>query len=1150
MKLRALELRGFKSFAEAVRLPLDARLIGIVGPNGCGKSNIADALRWIMGEQKGRLLRIEKADNLIFNGSQRRKPLPFAEVTLEVEDFSPELPRLTFTRRVHRTGESEYLLNNTPARLKDFLHYFWQVGLSPHSILDGGQVEALIQDRGGARRALIESLAGIERYHHHKKELLAELDKTESALSQIENLLTELRQQIKTLSLQAEKVSTYQKLKQAYRELLSAWISQELATIAKAEAQSADQCRTQETTFTALKGEIEQLERRIEALEERYASLEDVSLEAVHETLRSEYQSLLREESRLSERLKHLERQEREIAEEKSLRLRQKDELHIEEHALRQKQEALSAAYNEKQTSLTNVNTQLQNIQAELKKLDSQLREHAEQQRQIEAEQRRLLNHRQTLEATMRPLTERLQQVESEKASQQQVLQTLIQEKENHAERLRILQAEAQALQQHLQALTAYHSGLTREKEQLRQRLHQVQARLQGLKSQREGLEALLARNEGWPAYLAKLRALGVQFWRTEDIFFADEEDLPYLSLLLRLELPTLWVTKPADAEVIHQFLQDKKEGIFAVRFYQPQNVQKNGSWLNKFQSLEGFEGLAEYLWGDIGWEGEAKPRQLAANKREMRLPDGRVYFLSETPTQHIGLPHRIRRFQTEENRLSRYAESLRQEIATIDQILGRLPLQAYRQRVESTRKAIAQIEKELSAAQIRIEEAQKRQQALVQEAHQLVQKQAQIAAELEAVNPAIENIQQRLGAFTAANEALRQQASTLQQQHIQLQKTHQELRFALVQIENELKSTESAYKLTLQRLDEVQKRLRTLAEKETSLGEELHRTRHELHRLSERKLTLEPQIQDLAERLSSLRQQKKEIEGHLSTLRKELSEKQQKKDSLQSALARYEARHAELSQRKALLLQRLSVELELTPETLPAPPSQRLKSEEVERQLLRIKEEMTRLGELNFEAATALEQLRQREAEIVREKTDIERTLTNLKQLIGSLDKEAQEKFMSTFEAVRQRFIQLFQGLFAEGDTCDMILLQPQSPLTSEIEIIARPKGKRPLSLQQLSGGEKALTALALLFATFAVHASALCILDEADAALDDVNTHKFGQLLRQVSETTPLIVITHNKITMSYCDRLYGVTMPEPGVSTVLAVEMDGRPALAKAV
>ncbi|MCS7189721.1 MAG: AAA family ATPase, partial [Bacteroidia bacterium] len=199
MRLRSLELRGFKSFAEPTKIPLRASLIGIVGPNGCGKSNIAEALRWLLGEQKSKLLRIEKSDNLIFNGTQNRKPLPFAEVGLEIEDFSPELPVLSFRKRIHRDGEIEYFINENHSKLKEFLNYFWQIGITPQGIIDGNQVEAIIQDRGGARRSIIESLAGIEKYDYHKREVLVELEKATLALGQIENLLTEIKQQAEIL---------------------------------------------------------------------------------------------------------------------------------------------------------------------------------------------------------------------------------------------------------------------------------------------------------------------------------------------------------------------------------------------------------------------------------------------------------------------------------------------------------------------------------------------------------------------------------------------------------------------------------------------------------------------------------------------------------------------------------------------------------------------------------------------------------------------------------------------------------------------------------------------------------------------------------------------------------------------------------------
>lgn len=1148
MRLRAIELRGFKSFAEAVKLPLDARLIGIVGPNGCGKSNIADALRWIMGEQKGRLLRIEKSDNLIFNGSQRRKPLPFAEVTLEVEDFSPELPRLAFTRRVHRTGESEYFLNGTPARLKDFLQYFWQVGISPQGILDGGQVEALIQDRGGARRALIESLAGIERYHHHKKELLAELEKTETALSQVENILAELRQQIKTLSSQAEKVAAYQNLRAKYRELLAGWIAQELATIAKAEAQQAEQTQAQQATLTTLKAEIEQLELRIKAAEESANQIEIAPLEASYEAFRHEHQNILREESRLQERIQHLERQNKEQTEELALRQRQKGELAAEEQALRQKREATERTLIEKQEALSAISSQLQAITTQLQHAEQRYRQQESQLKQTENALRQLQARRSTIEATLRPLIDRQAQVEMERNTLEERSQALTAEKVAQEERLQAMQSEEKKLSETLQQLRAQREALQKERERLFQQLRQTEAQLQGLMSQRKALEALLSRSEGWPAYLSALRAKGIPFWRTEDIFFAEEPELSRLSLLLRMEVPTLWVTNPEAAAQIEAFLADKKEGFFAVRIYQPsEDGAPTGTWLDKIQALEGFTGLAAYLWGEAIRTGRYN---FSPDGRRLYLPDGQVYVLSATATEHIGLPHRIRRIQSEENEAHTLLQTLRAQISAIESQIAALPIQQHQQDLEALRKAITQAEKDLAATGIRIEEIERRRKAISTELQQLKDKQASLTAELEALQPELDNLNAQYTTFQSGLSALEEEVSALKKQHQNLQRSQQELRLTIATLENELKSIDRSYKLTLQQLDEVQKRLLYLSDRGDAYASQLSEAKAQLERLLTRKAEVEPKISDLSHRITELRKEQREITQHLQSLRQALHDKQQQKESLQSSLAKYEVRATELAQRRALLLQRLSVELEMAPDDLPTPPKHRLKADEVETHLQRLKDEIARLGELNFEAASALESLRSREAEIIREKTDIEHTLARLRQLLTALDREAQEKFLNAFEAVRQRFIQLFQGLFAEGDTCDMILVQPESPLTSEIEIIARPKGKRPLSLHQLSGGEKALTALSLLFATFAVRPSALCVLDEVDAPLDDVNTHKFGQLLRRISEETPLIVITHNKITMSYCERLYGVTMPEPGVSTVLAVEMQSAPALAEAV
>lgn len=1148
MRLRSIELRGFKSFAETVKLPLDARLIGIVGPNGCGKSNIADALRWIMGEQKGRLLRIDRSDNLIFNGSQHRKPLPFAEVTLEVEDFSPELPRLTFTRRVYRTGESEYFLNGASARLKDFLQYFWQVGLSPQGILDGGQVEALIQDRSGARRALIESLAGIERYHHHKKEILAELEKTETALTQVESILVELRQQIKQLSAQAQKVTTYQNLKSSYQDLLAKWIAQELAILAKTEAQQAKEMQTHAGELSALQIELEQLELRLQALEEKEGEVEIRALEGTVSTLRAEMSSLLQTESRLRERTQQLERQSADTTEEKSLRLRQKAELTEEEHTLRQKREEAEKNLLEKRNGLAEISAQLRQLESTLREKELAFQQKSKDRQQKEAAYIRILRQKEEAEAALRPLSDHLASLEKELQAGEERHIHLLQEKEQREAQIRTLQAELEEAQHQLAALITQRDSLQKEQDSILRKLREVEGHLHALQMQKKTLEALLARSEGWPSYLKELRAQGVAFWRTEDIFFADEEKLARLSLLLRLLPPTLWVCEPSEAEKIRSFLADKKEGFFAVRIYSSQKGRYTNTWLDQLQTLEGFEGLAGYLWGHLV-EGEGDSI-FSSDGRQLRLPDGWVYLLAEASTHHIGLPHRIRQTEKELEEVEQNLTSLREQLSEIEKALKELPIQIHQRKVDELKHALNAAERDLSVLKARIEEVENRHTALRSEKERLREKQSALSAKLETFSLSLEELQSQLTALQGEEKALEAEVIELRRQYSSTQKAQDSLRFSYLQVENGLKQVENAHKLILRQLDEVQKRLFMLTDKEGTLLHQLEQAKAELEACIRRKAEIEPKLREAEKQLSTLLEQKKQREEMARQLRQRLTQLQQRKETLQNALWRSENRQSELAQRRSLLLQRLAVELELTPAELPPPPSTRLKAEEVEARLSQIKGQIAQLGELNFEAASALQSLLQREAEILREKTDIERTLSRLKSLLSSLDKEAQEKFLTAFEAVRRRFIQLFQLLFAEGDTCDLILSQPESPLTSEIEIIARPKGKRPLSLQQLSGGEKALTVLALLFATFAVRPSALCVLDEVDAPLDDANAHKFGRLLQKIAEETPILVITHNKITMSYCERLYGVTMPEAGVSTVLAVEMQAPRALAEAV
>ncbi|MCX7606134.1 MAG: chromosome segregation protein SMC [Bacteroidia bacterium] len=1151
MNLRSIELRGFKSFAEPVKLPLSARLIGVVGPNGCGKSNIADAFRWIMGEQKGRLLRIEKAENLIFNGTAHRKALPFAEVTLEVENFSPELPRLAFTRRVHRSGESEYFLNGTPARMKDFLSYFWQVGLTSQGVLDGGQVEALIHDRGGARRALIESLAGIERYHHHKKEMVGELEKTTLALNQVEGLLSQLREQAEQLAAQAEKVEIYKKLRNAYQELLLSWISQELSALSKTRNQQDQQVSEHAHSLRTLEEEIGSLQLRIESLEAAAVAGQLQEMETTHERMHTQWQELLREESTIQERQRQLERQLKDLEEEIQYRGRQREELHQEESLLREKRQHLDKSYTAAQEALSSLMAIQSQTAAQLQSAEESFRRIEAQKAEASAHLQKVQSRLRAIEANLAPVENQLASYASEKSDIDHHLEQLASEKQETERKQKNASIGILELQSQLTALEAQRRALYREKERQLALLQRAEAYLKGIQSQKSALQALLAQAEGWPSFFGELRKkCGVAFWRTEDIFFTEGATLPLLGFLLRLEPPTLWVHSEEDAQQLHRFLVEQQEGFFAVRVFSPQHTASSptGTWIDRLQTLEGFEGLAHFLWGDIEIREEEKQesshspvRVLSKDGRVMYLPDGYIYHLSPANTAHIGLPHRIQRLSQEEKSWTQRCALLRDNLSAIEKALSRLPLPLIRQRLHAAEADLRQVEKHLAGLTAREEEKRRRKERLAQEIERLEAQRRTLQEEKNATFPSQEHWRAEVEKAEEELQAAQKELASLRQRHQQLQKSVQEQRFQLVHMENEAKSTEKSHKLITQQLEEIRRRMIFLQGKREDLLKETGEAVQRLQDLHQKKQTLEPQITELASQMKALRERQREIESQLSELRPLLVQKQKEREALLAAISRVELRRLEVEQREALLHQRLSVELQLSPADLPPPPSSRLKTEEVESRLAQIKQELSALGELNFEAAASLDNLRKREQQLLMEKRDIEASLSELQALLHTLDREAKERFLQAFDAVRERFKVLFQGLFAEGDTCDLLLIDPEAPLSSEIEIVARPKGKKPLSLQQLSGGEKALTALALLFATFVIRPSAICILDEVDAPLDDVNTHKFGQLLRRFSEETPLLVITHNKVTMSYCDQLFGVTMPEPGVSAVLAVEMS---------
>ncbi len=1156
MRLTALELRGFKSFADPVQIPLHHRLMMVIGPNGCGKSNIADALRWIVGEQKNRLLRIEKADNLIFNGSARRKPLPYAEVSLEVADFSPELPRITFTKRVHRAGDTEYLINGQPARLKDFLNYFWEMGLSPHSFLDGGQVEALIQDRAGARRALLESLAGIEKYHHQRRELVVEIEKTRQSLNEVDHLMAQLLHQISLLTQQADRVEKYHHLKQTYQNLLTQYIAGEIAHYKRLLTQMSKDDDALKQSLQTLEEEIEIL--RLQLREDTRPRLREelAFVRAAHEELLKRHQRFAQEESRLQERLIQLQKQLTDLNEETTHRQRQEKELQTTEAENLSQLEALS---HKRMTLLTEIDTLSQKINAEKSRQQQSQSAYQELTREIEKVKQEI--HRLSTEKSRWEAQKASIDREKQKISEH--IQRLIENRATCEAELSQKTLEIAVFRQQFeQARSAYQqlektrADMEQELATLRGQLSAVQAELKGKASERNALESLLREAAHWPPALRRLiQTYPDKLLPLESVVYAEEALLPLLAWLLRLEPLTLCISDSTLLPEVEKALAQEKEGLIQIILstalsspgQEPQAPACNAWRLApRIKTLPGWSALPEVLWGDI-WvldEVQAPPpgyRYLHPSRQAFSTNKGTYYFLGAAKTAHIGLPHRIEALKEMEAVLSSRVDHLKTLIEERVTSLRALPLEASRKTLEEERQKLMAAEKALAQAEARLSEIQR---ALTAEEARLTALQAeevQHYARLQPIQEALAGSERRLSELQQQLQSLLQHVEAHQKVLQELSAHHSEKRYQLAQIEERLRQEEKHQRLLHQQLGEVRKRLNYLVSQHQRLTQEIAETQARLDATQKSIEQTRSEMEAVATRRKALEEALEAAEATYKTVETRLNELRSQRDTLLERQNRLLTRRQEAEHRIQMLAQRLEMETALRLSDLPEAQTPRLSADEVENQLQTLRYEMNSLGELNFEAFTTLQQEKARLDALQAQKSDIASALERLEHLLLHLDREAAQRFSETFEAVREAFTRQFRELFSEEDTCDMVLVEPDKPLSSGIEIVARPRGKRPLSITQLSGGEKALTVLALLMGVLSIRPPALTILDEVDAPLDDINADKFGRLLRRFSEYSQLLVITHNKITMSYAEVLYGVTMPEPGVSTILGVDIS---------
>jgi chromosome segregation protein len=1168
VRLKTLEIKGFKSFADKTVLHFDEGITGVIGPNGCGKSNIVDSIRWVIGEHKMSSLRSENLESLVFNGSRTRSASGLAEVSLTFENTKNLLPTefnmVTITRKFYKSGESEYRLNDVSCRLKDIHNLFMDTGVSTDSyaIIELGMVDDIIKDKDNSRRRMLEQAAGISIYKTRKKEARQKLDATEQDLARIEDLLFEINNQLKSLESQARKAEKYYELKKEYRSLSVELAKASLEGFNVTYKELTEQQETETDKRIRLEAEIAMEEALVE--QEKVGFIEkERALQSMQQQFNELVQQLRTKENDknlASQRLHYLKERQQNTRDfldrsmgqlqglEESIRFTSTqaadEQVRLEEE--RDKLEDLKYAVEDKRTVFDDKRAAMDMLRRENQVL---------QRQQFEAEKNVAV-----ADTSIQNLQRSAHQIREEQLQCRDQMARLEQEKQQKEQELSAKKGELENLQaQHEHAKTQI--LVTQEKvEHLRLQLADENRKLDSRRNEHDLLKSLIDSMEGYPEsvkFLHKNTGWNHEAPILADIIYVKE---PYRAALENVLEPYLnyYVVNNLQEglQAVHLldnnkkgkanfFLLDQFNQLSPEPTTQPQGVLPT---LEVIEVDDRYRSLAEHLLGNV-YIAETEDALEHSNgavilektgkyvKGKYALTGGSVGLFEG---KKIGRAKNMEKLREQIDAQELVVSGIKEQIQARHQEVARYNEQLKEQAIRQTSQEINQLTNQVYALQNKLENLS-----------------SQDAASTRRLEDLDENLQRTQDSISEQRDLLERFNAQLDELSRRMQGSEE----AYAQAEQEYNFAQAQYNDSNLQLTRWQSKVAGLKQELEFKGNQLRDLQAQIEQsnaqLQETVLSIEQSQENLEEAheaVVDLMRRKEESEQQLGiadqayyNLRNTLTEKeselrhkQKSKEQVDYLLSSIKDRMADLKLRLSGMKERLSVEFKVNlDEILDQDRESDTPADELTAAAERMKKRMENMGEVNPTAIEAFTEMKKRYEFILEQKNDLVSAKDSLLLTIQEVESTANQKFLDTFNAVRENFSKVFKALFTEDDTADIVLENPENLAETAIDIVAKPKGKRPSSISQLSGGEKTLTATALLFAIYLIKPAPFCILDEVDAPLDDANVGKFTQMIRQFSENSQFIIITHNKTTMATVDVIYGVTMQEPGVSKLVPVD-----------
>lgn len=1166
MRLKSLEIKGFKSFADRTVINLDNQITGIVGPNGCGKSNIVDAIRWVIGEHKIKTLRSDNLEDLIFNGSKTRNGSGLAEVALTFENTKNLLPTefntVTISRKFYKNGESEYRLNDVTCRLKDITNLFMDTGVTSdsYSIIELGMVDDIIKDKDNSRRRMLEQAAGISIYKTRKKEAKQKLDATELDLNRIEDLLFEISNNLRTLESQAKKAERYLQIKGEYKNVSVEFVKASLEdfnstyqTLNTQQQHEVDTILAMETVIATEGAALEEQKLELTKREEELHHLQKTFNELV-----SQLRGLENDKNLSSQKIQHLNELIKNI------------QRGIIESTTQS--ENLSKATQQAESNLANEEETLSKFKIRLEELRSGLDTKRSVYDTQKEEVDKLRNEHQQLQIHQFDAEKKVAIAENNINNQQRSIVQLEEENKNRHSEIAKQEFQKMELSDKVEVTKVALEELTRKQEEATAKLltsqseleeHRVNLfeenrKLDARQNEYNLLKSLVDSLEGYPdsiKYLNKNAQWPHGARLLSELLSVKEEYRVCIEGYLDKYLNYYVVDTPEQAYEAIDLLKNNKKGkagFFILSELEAKPVvedipEGSVSALDVISFDEKYGAIYKYLLhnvcisDDLGVMNPGKSVILQKDgtgfKTNKRIVGGSVGIFEGNK---IGRTQRLEKLNTDIKGLAESVASFKLKITETQNLIVGFNQAVKDDQIRRTREELNRTENTIAQLEHRVENYNQQIDQSVNRITQLNDQLTQTKRSIEDTQKlhvemkqqmtfAFDNLQQSQQKFSTAeaeynksNEEYNQHTIIIARQQSRINEINHERGIRTQQIEELIVKINSGG----QQLVDTQKQLAETTTQLSTLEEKLYKALQD-------KEAGEKSVNEKDQAFYNFRNELTEKESALNRKRRE-------KEQSEAQLTTIKDKLTEMKLQLASMKERLHVEFRIDLDDVLKQPREGEQSiEELTAEVDKLKKRIDNLGEVNPMAVEAYGEMKSRHDFIQEQKADLTNAKDSLMKTIEEVEATANQKFKDTFEKVKENFINVFHALFTQDDMCDMKLVDPDNLAETAIEIYAQPKGKKPSTITQLSGGEKTLTSAAFLFAIYLIKPAPFCVLDEVDAPLDDANVGKFTKMIRQFSNNSQFIIVTHNKQTMASVDVIYGVTMQEAGVSKLVPVD-----------